>query len=198
MGIGEWSRLTITENSVYCRQENIKSGEYLIMYDTLTSRLLIKDQKTDKIVYQKSASSLNDLVSALAASLPSTTDSKLLEKLKRGGKSGTKEFPNHHIIPVHLWKDYNLIIEACKLGFDMNGEDNMMRMPSEIHKKCHDEYSQYSNIIRHHLRDRWNALVEADLENDRHEIRDALISLIDALRSNLEDVIEEEGYMNNL
>jgi hypothetical protein len=44
--------------------------------------------------------------------------------------------------------------------------------------------------VRYHLRDRWNALVEADAENDPHEIRDVLISLIDALRANLEDLLE--------
>ena len=37
-----------------------------------------------------------------------------------------------------------------------------------------------------------------DLEKDPDEIRDALISLIDALRENLKDIVEEEGYMDDI
>lgn len=198
MGIGQWTRLSVTPNSQFCKQYNIKPGEYLFMYDLSSSRLLIQDQKTSNIVYQKYASSLRDLISVLSASLPSATDQEVIATLKRGGKPGSKAFPNHHIIPVHLWRDYQLIIEARRYGFDMNGSDNMMPVPYEIHKKCHAEDSPYSHTIRYHLRDRWNALVEAGLENDPDEIKDVLLSLIDALREDLTEIIEEEGYMDDI
>lgn len=200
MGIGQWTRLSITPGSMFCKQYNIKPGEYLIMYDTSTSRLLIQDQKQGKIVYEKYARSLHDLVSVLSSSVPDTTDLEVIQRLKRGGKSrGGGLIRDHHIIPVHLWKDCQLIIEAERHDvIDMNGLDNMMLLPDDFHKKNHDKYSKYSQTVRYHLRDRWNALVEADLENDPHEIRDVLISLIDALRANLEDLLEEGGYMNDI
>jgi hypothetical protein len=198
MGIGQWTRTTITSGSIFCIQYNIKPGEYLIMYDTSTSKIIIKDQK-QKIVYEKYANSFEDLFAILLESVPDPTKRKIIEEMKKGGKSGSKSFPNHHIIPFHLWKDSQLIIASKRYGvIDMNGSDNLMPMPSEIHRKCHDENSPYSQTVRRHLRDRWNALMEADLENDPHEIRDVLISLIDALRANLEDIIEEGGYMNDI
>ncbi len=80
----------------------------------------------------------------------------------------------------------------------MNGSDNMMLLPDDFHNKNHDRNSKYSQTVRYHLHDRWNVLVEADAENDPHEIRDVLISLIDALRANLEDLLVEGGYMNDI
>jgi hypothetical protein len=205
MGIGQWTRLSITPGSIFCKQYSIEPGEYLIMYDTSASKLLIKDQKQGKIVYEKYASSLGDLVSVLSSSVPDTTDLEVIQKLKRGGKSrGGGSVRDHHIIPVHLWKDSQLIIVATNANVmghnvvNMNGSDNMMLLPDDFHRKNHDQYSKYSQTVRYHLRDRWNALVEADLENDPHEIRDVLISLIDALRANLEDLLEEGGYMNDI
>lgn len=197
MGIGQWTRLVITSDSVFCNKHNIKPGEYLFMYDTSASKLLIRDNK-QRIVYEKNASSLRDLVSVLASSVPNTTDLEVIKNLERGGKSGTKAFPNHHIIPVHIWKDSQLVIEAKRHGFDMNGEDNLMPLPFEVHKKSHKEDSGYSQTVRYYLRDRWNALVEADLDNDPDEIRDALISLIEALRENLNDIVKEGGYMDDI
>lgn len=199
MGIGQWTRLVITPGSVFCKQYNIKPGEYLIMYDTSSSRLLIKDQK-EKIVYEKHASSLIDLVSVLASSVPDRTDLEVIQRLKRGGSSrGGGSMRDHHIIPVHLWKDCQLIIEAERRGvINMNSSDNMMLLPDDFHRKNHDRNSKYSQTVRYHLHDRWNALVEADLENDPYEIRDVLISLIDALRANLEDLRDEGGYMNDI
>lgn len=200
MGIGQWTRLSITPGSWFCKEYNIKPGEYLLMYDTSTSKLLIQDRKQGKIVYEKYASSLRDLVSVLSSSVPDTTDLEIIQRLKRGGKSrGGGSVRDHHIIPVHLWKDCQLIIEAERHGvIDMNSSDNMMLLPDDFHKKNHDKYSKYSQTVRYYLRERWNALVEADLENDPPEIRDVLISLIDALRANLEDLLEEGGYMNDI
>ncbi len=85
MGIGQWTRLVITPGSVFCNQYNIKPGEYLFMHDTSTGKLLIRDQK-QKIVYDKNASSLRDLVSVLASSVPDTTDSEVIKTLRRGKK----------------------------------------------------------------------------------------------------------------
>jgi A nuclease family of the HNH/ENDO VII superfamily with conserved AHH len=200
VGIGQWTRLSITSGSIFCKQYNIKPGEYLIMYDTSISKLLIQDQKQGKIVYEKYASSLLDLISVLSSSVPDTTDLEVIQRLKRGGKSrGDSSEQDHHIIPVHLWKDCQLIVEAERHGvIDMNGPDNMMLLPNDFHKKNHDKNSKYSQIVRSHLRDRWNALIEADLENDPHEIRDVLISLIGALEANLTDLCKEGGYMNDI
>jgi len=44
---------------------------------------------------------------------------------------------------------------------DMNGTDNMMLLPNDFHRKNHDKSSKYSQTVRYHLRDRWNALIAA-------------------------------------
>lgn len=199
MGIGQWTRLSIKPGSIFCKQYDIKPGEYLIMYDTSMSKLLIQDQQ-QKIVYEKYANSLQDLVSVLSSSVPNAEDLEVIQRLKRGGKSrGGGSVRDHHIIPVHLWKDSQLIIEAERHGvIDMNGTDNMMLLPDDFHRKNHDKSSKYSQTVRYHLQDRWNALTEANLENDPHEIQDALISLIDALRANLKDLLKEGGELNEI
>lgn len=196
MGIGQWTRQSIAPGSVFCNQYNVKPGEYLVMYDTSTSELLIKEPNQGRIVFKKYASSLRDLVSILASSVPNQTELEMMEKLKRGGKSrGGGQVRDHHIIPVHLWNDCLLVVRA---KIDMNGSDNMMLLPDEFHNKNHAQYSKYSQTVRYHLRDRWNALAEAGLENDPDEIKDQLLSLIDALRAHLEDLRDQGGYLNDI
>jgi hypothetical protein len=199
MGIGQWTRQSIAPGSFFCNQYNVKAGEYLIMYDTSTSELLIKEPNQGRIVFRKYASSLRDLVSILASSAPNQTDSEILQRLKRGGKSrGGGQIRDHHIIPVHLWKDCQLVVMAVKYGINMNGSDNMMLLPDEFHRANHSKDSPYSQIVRSYLRDRWNALVEAGLDDDPDEIKDQLLSLIDALRANLKDLVAEGGCMNGI
>lgn len=200
MGIGQWTRQSIAPGSFFCNQYNVKPGEYLIMYNTSTSELLIKEPNQDRIVFRKYASSLRALVSILASSVPNQTDSEILQRLKRGGKSlGGRKIRDHHIIPVHLWKDCQLVIMAEKYRvIDMNGRENRMLLSDEFHKENHAQYSKYSQTVRYHLRDRWNALVEAGLDDDPDEIKDVLLSLIDALRENLKDLVAEGGYMNDI
>ncbi len=200
MGIGQWTRQSIVSGSVFCNQHNIKPGEYLVMYDTSTSELLIKEPNQGRIVFRKYASSLRDLVYVLASSVPNQTELEIWPRLKRGGKSlGGGQVRDHHIIPVHLWKDCQLVVMAVRHRvIDMNDRENKMLLPDEFHDEHHGKDSKYSQIVRSHLRDRWNALVEAGLDNDPDEIRDVLLSLIDALRENLEDLLAEGGYINDI
>lgn len=200
MGIGQWTRQSIAPGSVFCNQYNVKPGEYFVMYDTSTSELLIKEPNQGRIVFRKYASSLRDLVYVLASSVPNQTELEIWERLKRRGKSlGGGLVRDHHIIPVHLWKACQLVVMAERYRvIDMNGRENRMLLPKEFHEKNHDEDSKYSQTVRYHLRERWNALVEAGLDDDPDEIRAVLLSLIDALRENLEDLLAEGGYMNDI
>jgi len=201
MGFEQWTRQYIAPSSVFCNQYNLKPGEYLVMYDRSTNELLIKEPNQGRIVW-KYASSLRDLVFILASSCPTQTDLEILQRLEkeRQKKSlGGGPVRDHHIIPVHLWKDCQLVVMAERYGvIDMNGRENRMLLPTKFHNENHAPKSKYSQIVRYYLQDRWNALVEAGLDDEPDEIRDVLLSLIDALRENLEDLLAEGSYLNDL
>ncbi len=196
MGLGQWSRVYISANSLVCEAYNIRPGEYLLMYDLSSRELVIKEPSQGIIVVRKQFNSLYDL--ALLA--PDKASSELMQMLKRGGKSrGGAQFHDHHIIPVHLWKNSHLVVAAHKYSLiDMNGNDNKMLLPHEFHERNHNSSSEYSKTVRYYLDDRWNALTEAGEEDNPNEIREQIISLIDALREHLKDLVAEEGYINNI
>lgn len=198
MGIGQWTRQSIAPGSVFCNQYNIKPGEYLVMYDTSTSELLIKEPYQGRIVLRKYASSLQDLISILTSSAPNQTDLEILQRLERGGTSlGGGQVRDHHIIPVHLWKDSQLVVMAERYGvIDMNGRENRMLLPTKFHNENHTKNSKYSLTVRYHLRDRWNALVKVGLDDDPDEIKDVLLELIGEVRQILEDLVAKRGSMN--
>jgi len=199
MGIGQWSKIFVTHNSIFCREYGIQPGEYLIMYNTSTSELIVKEAYSSEVVYKRYARSLHDLIEILSFSVYKKADLETLSKLKRGGQSGSKVLHNHHIIPVHLWKDCLLVVRATRMRvIDMNSGENMMLLPSEFHTKNHTKDSKYSLTVRRYLKDRWNDLAEAGLDQDPDSIRETLLELIKALRENLEDLVRKGGYINDI
>lgn len=202
MGMAQWTKQPIQPGSLFHTVYNIKPGDYLMMYDSYASEFLIKEPSQGKIVFRKRLDSPLDLAMLVSTHLniSEIIAPEIAAKLKRGGKSlGGGELVDHHIIPVHLWKDSQLVKQAIDLRvIDMNGRENRMLLSKDVHKKSHDENSKYSQIVRYHLRDQWNDLVDADLENDPSEIRAVLIALIEALREDLQDIESRGGSLNDI
>jgi hypothetical protein len=198
MGINQWTRVRFSPDSAFCQNfktdtgEYLDPGEYLFMYKQSSGELLFKDQKKNKI-YTKKTMSIMDLVMLL----PDRSEAEIMRELKRKGRpAGEEGYSNHHIIPVHLWNNSKLVIAA---RMDMNGDFNLMRLPNDFHRRNHGRNSNYSNIVRHYLEKRWNDLVVAGLENDPGEVKDALLSLIDALRDALQELVNApDGYIGNI
>lgn len=202
MGMAQWTKQPIQPGSLFHTVYNIKPGDYLMMYDSYASEFLIKEPSQGKIVFRKRLDSPLDLAMLVSnhLNISEIIAPEIAAKLKRGGKSlGGGKLVDHHIIPVHLWKDSKLIQQAIKLtDIDMNGRENRMLLSEEFHRKSHDENSKYSQTVRYHLRDQWNDIIDAALENDPSEIEAVLIGLIEALRENLQDIESRGGSINDL
>jgi len=196
MGIGQWTRIDVLPGSVFCIQYNIKPGEYLIMYDGSTGEIIIKEASQGKIVCRKQLNSPVDLVYLL----PDREQSELIQQLKKKNyPSAGGGFVNHHIIPHFICNESALVIAAVKYSrFNKDGDDNLMRLPQDFHKKHHTRGSKYCQTLSYHLRDRWNALVEVDLDEDPNEIRESLMSLVDSIRVELSDLVDSGGAMNDI
>jgi len=191
MDFNQWTRVRLLPNSVFCKSYGMNAGEYLFMYERSSGDLLFKDPNKDKILYRKRISSIIDLVMLL----PTQNQAEMMKELKRGGSSAGGGYSNHHIIPVHLWKDSKLVIAA---GLNMNGKENLMSLPDKFHHENHGPNSKYSKTVRRYLEDRWNDLALVGSENDSDEVEGALLSLIDALRDALQELVDAEGYMRNI
>jgi hypothetical protein len=196
MGIGQWTRKSIMPGSVFCIQYNIKPGEYLIMYDGSTGELIIKEASQGKIVCRKQLSSPVDLVYLL----PDREKSEVMQQLKKKKyPSAGGGFCNHHVIPHFICNDSELVIAAEKYNrFNKDGNDNLMPLPKNFHKQYHTRNSKYCETIRYYLKDRWNALVEAGLDQNPNEIEEALKSLVDSIKAELSDLVDSGGAMNDI
>jgi A nuclease family of the HNH/ENDO VII superfamily with conserved AHH len=151
MDFDQWTRVRLLPNSVFCKSYGMKASEYLFMYERSSGDLIFKDPNQDKILYRKKINSIVDLVMLL----PTQNQAEIMKDLRRNAPSAGGGYSNHHIVPVHLWKDSKLVIAA---GIDMNGKDNLMRLPDEFHRKNHSTTSKYSKTVRHYLEERWNNL----------------------------------------
>lgn len=195
MGIGQWTRKSILSGSVFCIQFNIKPGEYLIMYNGSTGEIIFKEATQGK-EYKKQLSSIYDLIYLL----PELEQSQVMQQLKKKNyPSAGGGFVNHHIIPHFMCDESELVIAAVKYNrFKKDGDDNLMRLPKEFHKKHHARGSKYCQTIYGYLRDRWNALVETGLDEDPNEIEETLKSLVDAIKEELSDLVDSGGAMNDI
>ncbi len=196
MGIGQWTRQSIPPGSPLCIHYKIKPGEYLIMYDGSTGEIIFKEATQGDLVYRKQLSSIFDLIYLL----PELEQSQVMQQLKKKNyPSAGKGFCNHHIIPHFLCDESELVIEATKYNrFRKDGDENLMPLPEDFHKKHHARGSKYCQTVTYHLRDRWNALVEAGLDEDPNEIAESLLSLVDAIKAELSDLVDSGGAMNDI
>ena len=196
MGIGQWTRTSILPGFPLCTQFNIKPGEYLIMYDGSTGEIIFKEASQGKIVYKKQLSSMYDLIYLL----PNHEQSQVIQQLKKKNyPSAGGGFCNHHIIPHFLCDESELVIAAVRYNrFEKDGDDNLMPLPRNFHEKHHARGSKYCQALTYHLRDRWNNLVEAGLDEDPNEIAESLLSLVDAIKAHLSDLVDSGGAMNEI
>lgn len=189
MGIGQWNRVYIP--APVCNRYNIKPGDYLVMYNGSTGEFIIKDPLKGKIVYQKQINSIEDLA-FLAPDKESSEAIQQLQKKKYPSAGGG--YSNHHIIPDHLCDQCELTIAGTRYGvFKKDGDENLMLLPNEFHKKNHSPGSPYSNLLRDVLRQRWNALVDAGLDKDRYAIREAIQEIIEVTRDELKELLKQKG-----
>lgn len=194
MGIGQWTNHVVTSVSPFYKWYNIQPGEYWMMYDQYAQEFLIKDAKTGKIVKREPLSSPLDLTMLIShLQISEKIDPEIAKALERGETSGTTELIDHHIIPVHLWDKSELIKKALKItNINMNGPENIIPLPKKIHKSFHGFKSGYSEMIIERLRDEWNHLVDYNFDNNPCEIERTVLSLIAAIRDDLEDLVQEE------
>ncbi|XWK88978.1 MAG: hypothetical protein U7127_02610 [Phormidium sp.] len=190
MGIRQWSRCYISA-SICHKYNNIKPGEYLVMYDGSTGEFIIKDPIQGKIVYNEQINSLEDLA-YLAPNKEASEAIQRLQPKKQPSLGGG--YNNHHIILHHLWDECEITIRAERYGvLKKDGNENLMPLPDEFHAKNHGLSSQYSRTLRHHLEKRWNQLVDAGLDEDPNAIREALLEIIEFIREELTILLKEKG-----
>lgn len=196
MGINQWSRIQISASSPICGVYSIKPGEYLIMYDSSRGELIFKEPDQGKIVLRKQLNSPLDLVLLL----PDREHSEVMQRLKKKNYPSAEEgLANHHIIPHFLCNESQLVIEAERHGvFKKDGLENLIKLPKNFHKENHGRNSKYSQTVHYYLQDRWNALVEAGLEENPAAIKETLLSLVDAIRDELKAIQNSESSMNNI
>ena len=193
MGIGQWSHVTVKPGHVFNIHYNLKPGDYWIMYDQYKQEFCIKSAQSDQIVKKEKLSSLLDFVALIDhLHLSEKIDSKLMEALQKGETHGKGEFREHHIIPAHLWDKSDLIKQALDItNINMNGPENTIFLPQHIHKSFHGFKSGYSEMVIERLRDEWNHLVEYQHQNNPVEVERTVISLIKAIRDDLEELVSE-------
>lgn len=194
MGMGQWTNQLVTAGSVFHKRYNIQPGEYWMMYNQYAQEFLIKDAKTGKIVKREQLSSPLDLVMLIShLHISEKIDPEIAKALERGETPQTTELIDHHIIPVHLWDKSELIKQAVKItNINMNGLENIIPLPKKIHKSFHGKKSGYSEMIVERLRDEWNHLVDYKFHNNPCEVERTVLSLIAAIRDDLEDLVQEE------
>lgn len=199
MGMGQWTNQVVTPGSVFHNRYNIQPGEYWMMYDQYAQEFLIKDAKTGKIVKREPLSSPLDLVMLLShLNISEKIDPEIAKAIERGKTPRTTELIDHHIIPVHLWDKSELIQQAVKItNIDMNGPENIIPLPAKIHKSFHGFKSGYSEMVIERLRDEWNHLVDYNYYDNHCEIERTVLSLIAAIRDDLEDLVQEELSIRN-
>lgn len=196
MGINQWTRKPILPGSPFCREYNLPPGEYLIMYDSSVGEIIFKDSTKGTIVKRKQLSSLYDLVYLM----PDRERSQVMQELKnKKYPSAGGGFCNHHIIPHFLCNESQLVIEAAKHNrFNKDGDDNLIPLPKDFHKKHHNRTSKYCKTVRRYLEDRWNALSEVGWDNDPDKIEDALKSVVADIRAMLSHLSESGGSMDDI
>jgi len=194
MGMGQWTNQVVTRGSVFHNRYNIQPGEYWMMYDQYAQEFLIKDAKTGKIVKRSPLSSPLDLVMLLShLKISEKIDTEIAKAIERGKTPRTTELIDHHSIPVHLWDKSELIKQAVKItNIDMNSPENIITLPVKIHKSYHGLKSGYSEMVSERLRDEWNHLVDYNYYNNPCEVERTVLSLIAAIRDDLEDLVQEE------
>ncbi|MCL1469107.1 AHH domain-containing protein [Argonema antarcticum] len=199
MGIRQWSRWHIP--APICNKYNIKAGDYLVMYDGSTGEFIIKDPIQGRIVYNKQID-FEDLA-YLAPNKEASEAIQRLQPKKQPSLGGG--YNNHHIILHDLWDQCELTIRAERYGvLKKDGNENLMPLPDEFHRKNHGSSSPYSRTLRKHLEKRWNQLMDAGLDEDPDAIREALLEIIEFIRQELTSLLEEEGktirnfYMRDL
>jgi len=193
MGIGQWSKIPVKSGSIFNRIWNLPPGEYWMMYDQYKQVFCVKD-RNGKIIQTEVVDSPLDIMTLVAhLHISEELSAELAKALQRGETPHKiKGLEDHHIIPVHLWKKSELIKQAVKItDIDLNGEENIIELPNEIHKSSHLFKSGYSELIIERLREEWNLLVNANRHNDPAEVKATVLGLIEAVRADLEDLVDE-------
>lgn len=189
MGIGQWTRVHIS--SPTCNKYNIKPGDYLVMYDGSRGEFIIKDPSQGKIVYNEQMNSIWDLALLAPDKASSEAMQQLQDKIYPSAGGG---YSNHHIIPDHLCDKCELTIKGTRYGvFNKDGGENLMPLPDEFHKRNHAPKSPYSNLLRDVLRERWNELAEAGLDEEPNAIREAIQEIIEVTRDQLKELLKQKG-----
>ncbi|WP_414552493.1 AHH domain-containing protein [Anabaena sp. CCY 0017] len=199
MGINQWSRLYIGENSPIRLKYRIPTGEYLVKYYQEYGKIEFRDVKRNEIVLQKELNSLIELVLLM----PDQEGSETIQRLKKRFQS--KDVPragigyeNHHIIPHHICSESQLVITAEKYGvFNKDGSENIIRLPNWFHRESHNRTSKYCRTIREELFHEWNIVVEEGLDRDRDAIQMILTSFVDEVRNEVINLRDSGRSLND-
>jgi hypothetical protein len=115
---------------------------------------------------------------------------QIIKEMKRPDKSrssGTKLFPEHHVIPFDVCKNSNLVVRAELLELfpkpDMfvNSDINRLLVPVWFHPSKHKKYSDFIELI---LEEEWNDL------SDTYD-KDTIKIILEGATKYFRSVIEE-------
>ncbi len=188
MGIdNDWSVWYVPE--WICQYWKIKPGEYLVRYNSSTGDLVLKFP--DKKVAERRINIYSDLA------LDKLNDEQLEAISRLQGKKYKSlggGYCNHHIIPHDLCKKHPLVREAERYGvFKKDGDENLMPLPYDFHRKNHTENSAYYKTIQDFLDAQWASIVKESLDEDPYEIQQALLEIVEITREKLTELMQFPG-----
>ena len=187
-----FDHLYIPPNSPLIQYLGISSGHYSGKYDSQEKKLFLKKRSSNEIlsgsVTPEQLLFILTMVKKDRGDKFTSEQLEIIKTIQRSSSfSGSKVSPHHHIIPLEVCKHSKLVIKAKQMGiFNENSNINKRPVPLYFHKGSHPEYS---NLAEDVLEDRWLALVEADMEEDRAKVEEALHEMIYFLEGQLNKLL---------
>jgi hypothetical protein len=180
-----WSGWSLPE--WICKKLKIQPGEYMIKYNSATGDLIIKDPHNQ----QKKEFRVN-----LYNLLPENINQEQKEALEllhtpKRHKSLGGGYCNHHIIPHQLCRKHPLIREATRYGvFKKDGDENLMPLPKNFHKKNHTKGSPYYTLIQDILDGQWARIKQDNLDTDPDEIKQTILEIVETTKDHLTELLK--------
>ena len=182
-----WSVWSIPE--WICKPLKIQPGEYMIKYHSATGDLIIKDPNNQEKEYRVN---LYNLLPEDINEEQKEAIARLQKKKYASARDGIHH--KHHIIPVQLCNKHPLIREAERYRvFNKDGDENLMLLPINFHKKNHTEGSKYYTTILGILDDQWARIQQDDLDTDPDEIKQTILEIVATTRDYLTELLQIAG-----